>query len=151
MLHLIHLPENHNIRILQIQGIDNPNTNTHMSQGKVKHYRHRSFRRGVPGTLRGVAPIPNGSPVSRRSPAKPPPSCTRCTSRTARRAASPTLAGGRSISTRDSARKRSCWSSGGCWLEPLWIGKCDEREEICDEGGRERDRVESASDSRENR
>lgn len=114
-----------------------------MPQGKVKHYCHRSFRRGVPGILRGVAPTPDGSPVSRRSPAKPPPSFTRCTSRTARRAASPTLAGGRSISTRDSARKRSCWSSGGCWIKPLCIGRCDKREELCDEGGKERDRVES--------
>jgi len=69
--------------------------------------------------LRGVPTPPSppfrgvdgGTPTIFRSPApKPPPSCTRCTARTARRAASPICAGGRALSTRDKARKSSSGS-----------------------------------------
>ena len=112
-------------------------------------------RRGVPGGLRGVG---GGIPVSRRSAMPTDASAARWTSRTARRAASPTCVCGRSASILDSARRRSCGSvvgGRGCVG-----GMYDERAvgSGCDEVGCERDdremlsrakrRSRSASDTR---
>lgn len=115
---------------------------------------HRSLRRGVPGTLRGVAPRPGVSPVIRRSPTPPDPTtCTRCTSRTAFRAASPIFPGGRSLSIRDNARRMSLGLSPGGWLSPWCV--CGRYEESVDDelggGGRECDRAANASERSEKR
>lgn len=62
---------------------------------------------GVPGGFLGVG---GGTSVSLLSVILPEVSCARCTSFTALRAASPTCVCGRSASTRESARSRSCGS-----------------------------------------
>ena len=67
-------------------------------------------RRGVPGGFRGVG---GGTFVRCRSDMPEDASVARCTSRTARRAASPTWVGGLSASIRDNARRRSCGSVAG--------------------------------------
>lgn len=82
--------------------------------------------RGVPGTFLGVAvatPTPllplapggGGKSVNFLSPTPdiPRPSCTRCTSLAARRTASPIFPGGRSLSMRERARRRSREDSPG--------------------------------------
>ena len=76
---------------------------------------HRPFpgvvaRRGVPGGFRGVG---GGTPVNLRSAMPAVASATRWTSRTARRAASPTCVCGRSASILERARNRSCGSVAG--------------------------------------
>lgn len=119
-----------------------------------ERWLHRSLRRGVPGTLRGVAPTPGASSVIRRSPAPPDPTtCTRCTSLTAFRAASPIFPGGRSLSMRDRARRMSLGLSPGGWLSPRCVRSRYEAN-VGDElegGGRECDRADSASERREKR